>query len=167
MSDSSLLKFLKAAQVLSHTICKNTVCKYIGFYFTQIAGGLGAVLMATTHAIFHMPAGVIGIVFYQVLSEQERLGAYLLPLWTIFLLSMSVSLFGSLADFFIYLYTFAAFSESASRLFSKCCGCYTFTQCHGSGNGSKTGNTRWSTNEEKKQELCNNNREQEKETLTE
>lgn len=77
--------------------------------------------MATSHAVFNIPVGVIGIAFYQVLSDPERLGAYISPLWTVFLLSMSVSLFGSLTDFFIYLYVFAAFRESASNLASKCC----------------------------------------------
>lgn len=95
-------------------------------FFSQIAGALAAVLMATTHVVFHLPAGVIGIVFYQILSDPVRLGAYVASFHTIYLLSMSVSIFGSLADFFIYLYVFAAFRKSAHTLFLMCirCGAY-------------------------------------------
>ena len=76
--------------------------------------------MATTHVVFHLPAGVVGIVFYQVLSDPERLGMYVAPLHTLYLLSMSVSIFGSLADFFIYMYAFVEFRKSACHLFLMC-----------------------------------------------
>ena len=80
-------------------------------------------LMATTHVVFHLPAGVVGIAFYQVLSDPERLGIYIAPLHTLYLLSMSVSIFGSLADFFIYMYAFVAFRESARHLLLMCFHC--------------------------------------------
>ena len=79
--------------------------------------------MAITHVVFHLPAGLIGIAFYHVLSTPDFLGKYVDPLWTLYLLSMSVSIFGSLADFFIYLYAFPAFRESVRRLIFQACLC--------------------------------------------
>lgn len=84
-----------------------------------MAGALAAVLMATIHVLFHLPAGVLGIAFYQALAAPERFGGYVVPLWTLYLLSMSVSVFGSLADFFIYLYAFPAFRSSSLQLLSR------------------------------------------------
>lgn len=100
--------------------------------------------MTTTHAVFNMPAGVIGIVFYHVLSDPERLGAYLSPIWTLFLLSMAVSLFGSLADFFIYLYAFATFRDSSRHLIYKCCHCCASVPTDGGDNEREVGNPRTS-----------------------
>lgn len=76
--------------------------------------------MAITHVVFHLPAGLIGIAFYQILSTPGSL-RFVTPMWTIYLLSMSVSVFGSLADFFIYLYAFPAFRDNARRLISRTC----------------------------------------------
>ena len=75
--------------------------------------------MAMTHVLFHLPAGVCGILFYQALAAPERLGANVAPLWTLYLLSMSVSVFESLADFFIYLFAFPVFRSSARQLLSR------------------------------------------------
>ena len=75
--------------------------------------------MAMTHVLFHLPAGVSGIFFYQALASPEPLGANVVPLWTLYLLSMSVSVFESLADFIIYLYAFPVFRSSARHLLSR------------------------------------------------
>lgn len=86
--------------------------------------------MAITHVVFHLPAGLIGIAFYHVLSTPKTFGTYVLPLWTLYLLSMSVSVFGSLADFFIYLYVFPAFRESVKFLILRACSCNSFDPRH-------------------------------------
>lgn len=102
---------------------------------TQVAGALAAVLMATAHVVFHMPAGVLGVLVYQALSNPQRFGPYILPFFTFFTLSLSVSIFGSLADFFIYLYAFAAFRESALRLALWCFSCCFSRPRHASTSG--------------------------------
>ena len=82
--------------------------------------------MAFTHVMFHLPAGVIGIAFYQVLATPDTHTKYAGRLWTVYLLSMSVSIFGSLVDFFIYMYAFPAFREGAQLLVSTICLCKIF-----------------------------------------
>lgn len=91
--------------------------------------------MATAHVVFHMPAGVLGVLVYQALSNPQRFGPYILPFFTFFTLSLSVSIFGSLADFFIYLYAFAAFRESALRLALWCFSCCFSRPRHASTSG--------------------------------
>lgn len=81
--------------------------------------GLAAVLMATTHVLFQLPASVLGLVFYS-----RELHSPLL--FSIYVIALSASAIGSLADFLIYTFIYRAFRRRVANLFNAsvaCCSC--------------------------------------------
>lgn len=76
-------------------------------------------MMSCTHALFNLPAGFVGIVFYHVISSPAQLGEYIAPLFNIYMCSMVIASVGSLADAIIYFFLFPAFRHAARQVL--CC----------------------------------------------
>lgn len=84
--------------------------------------GLAAVLMACAHAMFQLPAGVLGLVFYSraVYSPQ---------LFSAFVIVLSASAVGSLTDFLIYTFIYRAFRRRVADLFRASFRLCSFCRC--------------------------------------
>lgn len=112
---------------IMHWIYRRINCflcyKIIIFNYLKVSAALAAVLMAMTHVVFHLPAGMAGIAFYEARSNPQHFGEYVELLWQLYLLAMGVTAFGSLADFFIYLYAFRGFRKSVYHLVVRCRNC--------------------------------------------